>query len=232
MNLVAWDLETSNLSASFGSIICAGFKTVGEGKPVVLDISQYSGDILQAEKKLVKDLSEVLLDADCWLTWFGTYFDIPYLNTRLLYHNLPVLPANFAHIDGWKTAKNRLKLGNNRLNTVQQFLNLDDEKTHIKGEMWILALSGNKKAMKYLVDHCYQDVLVLEQAYERLKPLIIDHPNRGLLDGRGGCGICGGEKLQKRGFHITRTRKYQRFQCQDCGSWSKGTKPIEVARAA
>lgn len=232
MNLVAWDLETSNLSASFGTIICAGYKTVGKGKAKVLDISQYAGDPLKAEKRLIKDLSEVLLEADCWLTWFGTYFDIPYLNTRLLYHGLPVLPADYAHIDGWKTAKNRLRLGNNRLNTVQQFLNLKDEKTHIKGEMWILAMAGDRKAMRYLVDHCYKDVLVLEDAYNRLRPLIIDHPNQGLLDGRGGCTICGSERLQKRGFHITRTRKYQRYQCQDCGIWSKGTKPVEVARRA
>lgn len=224
MRLLAWDLETSNLSASFGTIICAGFKTVGAGRPTVLSIDRYEGDALKAEKALLKDLSAALLDCDCWLTWYGTYFDIPYLNTRLLYHKLPVLPATFPHIDGWKTARNRLKLGNNRLNTVQGFLGLKDEKTHIKGEMWIRALTGHRASMRYLVRHCSQDVLVLEQAYERLRPLIIDHPNQGLVKRDAKCPVCGGRRLQKRGLHVARSRAYQRMHCQQCGAWSKRAK--------
>lgn len=198
----------------------------------MLHIGQYKGSVLQAERRLLVDLSEELLKADCWLTWFGTYFDIPFLNTRLLYHGLPVLPPNFKHIDGWKTSKNRLRLGNNRLNSVQQFLNLDAKKTHLKGEYWILAMTGDKQAMKYIVDHCYQDVLVLEQAYERLRPLIVDHPHRGLIDGNGGCSVCGSTKIQRRGHAITKTRKYERFQCQNCGKWLQGTKPVAVAPRA
>lgn len=233
MKLLAWDLETSNLSASFGTIICAGYKVVGEGDAEVIDISQYKGNPLQAEKRMLRDLSDILMDSDAWLTWFGTYFDVPYVNTRLLYHHLPVLPASHPHIDGWKTAKNRLRLGNNRLNTVQSFLGLKDEKTHIKGEHWILALAGVKESMDYLVEHCYQDVLVLEEAYERLRPLIVDHPNSNVVhDIEEGCPTCGEDSLQKRGFHLTRTRRYQRFQCTSCGAWSKASKPNRIAKVA
>lgn len=228
MKIIAWDLETSNLDASFGTIITAAWKIVGEKKkPKCITIHDYKGDILQAEKKLIVDLREALLDGDCWLTWYGTYFDIPYLNSRLLYHKLSVVPGNFTHIDGWKTARNRLKLHSNRLNSVQQFLGLEDEKTNLKGAMWLKSLAGDSKAMAYLKEHNIADVLVLEQAYERLKPLILDHP---LFDGRGECGVCGEGKLQKRGIHRTRTRMYQRYQCQECGSWSKGKKPIKETK--
>jgi len=222
LRIVSFDIETSNLSAGFGTIICAGFKTVGEGRAKVLSIADFPGSRKDGtnDKPLVKAIYDELMEADIWLTWYGQRFDIPFVNSRLLYHNLPLLPANHPHIDGWKTSRNHLKLGNNRLNTVQSFLRLPDEKTHIKPDLWIKAIAGNRKALKYIEDHCKADVVVLEQAYERLRPLILDHPftGRGV---NGNCAICGEGKLQKRGFHRSRTRVFQRYQCQGCGSWSR-----------
>jgi DNA polymerase elongation subunit (family B) len=229
MRILAWDIEASSLTANFGIILCVGFKEVGGKKSEVFSSSDYDEpDLIKAEKLLLKDVSERLLDCDIWLTHFGTYFDILFVNTRLLFHRLPVIPPNFNHIDTWKISKNRLKLSNNRLVTIQNFLGLDNEKNAIKPMMWIRALGGHKPSMRYITDHCRRDVEVLAETYERIKPLVLDHPTRGLIDGRGGCGICDSRRLQKRGFHLTRTRRYQRYQCMKCGHWSKGTKPVEV----
>lgn len=231
MKILAFDIEASNLSADFGIVLCVGFSEIGSKKVDVLNILDYSdGDLIRAEKRLLKDVSKRILDADVWLTHFGNYYDLPFINTRLLYHNLPVLPANFSHIDTWKISRNRLKLRNNRLITISEFLGTDEEKNSIKPEQWLRALGGHAPSMRYIVEHCRRDVDVLKEVYGRIRPLVLDHPNRGLVDGRGGCGICGAHKLQKRGFHITRTRKYQRFQCGNCGGWSKGLKPVEVLR--
>jgi uncharacterized protein YprB with RNaseH-like and TPR domain len=232
----AYDLECSGLNADFGIILTFGSKIVGEGNKVevlnILDYRDGTGDLIRAEKRMLKDISERMLNSDVWLGHFSTYYDLPFLNTRLLYHKLPTLPSGFPAIDTWKVARNRLKLRNNRLITISEFLGTEDEKNAIKPEQWIRALGGHKASMDYIVEHNRRDVLVLEEAYERLKPLVSDHPNRGLLDGRGGCSICGGTRLQKRGVHVTRTRKFQRYQCRDCGTWSKGTKPIAIANQA
>lgn len=231
MNILAFDIEASNLSADFGIILTFGSKTVGEGKVEVLNILDYtdtSADLIRAEKRMLKDISSVMLSADVWLGHYSTWYDIPFINTRLLYHSLPILPPNFAHIDTWKISRNRLKLRNNRLATISDFLKTDDEKNAIKPEQWIRALGGHRPSMNYIVDHNRRDVLVLEEVYKILRPLVLDHPNKNLVDGRGGCSKCGSEKLQKRGTHLTRTRKYQRFQCQSCGGWSRSVKPLEV----
>lgn len=232
MNILSWDLETSNLNADYGVILCAGYKTVGKGSGKVISVQDYEGDILRREKALLKDLCVELLTADCWLTWFGTYFDIPFVNSRLLYHNLPTLPANFTHIDGWKVSRNRLKLRNNRLNTVQEFLGTKTAKDAVLGPVWIKALAGCQKSLRYIINHCKKDIKALDEVYQRLRPLILDHPHVGLVGKLGSCGVCGGDKLQARGFRLTRTRKYQRYQCQSCGSWSSSTKPIAVSRHA
>lgn len=231
MRLMAWDLETSSLNADYGIILCAGFKLVGEGKPTILSISDYPGYEKNPadDKQLCKDLSERLLESDAWLTWFGTYFDVPFINSRLLYHKLPTLPGNFAHVDGWKTAKNRLKLRNNRLVTVQDFLGLPTEKDAVKGPIWVKAISGNRQALKYVENHCRKDVLVLEEAYNRLRPLIIDHPNSNLVGKDGCCPVCSSPRLQRRGAHIAKTKSFQRFHCQKCGSWSKGRGTLRQA---
>lgn len=233
MNILAFDIEASNLAADFGIVLCCGFKTVGEGRAFVLNVLDYPGnDLIAKERNLLKDVSKVLLTADVWLGHFSTYYDLPFINTRLIYHHLPVLPANFSMIDTWKISRNRLKMRNNRLITISEFLGTEDEKNAIKPEQWIRALGGHRASMDYIVEHCRRDVVVLEEVYGRLRPLVLDHPNRGLIDGRGGCSVCGAHQLQKRGFHVTRTRKYQRFQCTKCGAWSRGLKPLVIAKAA
>lgn len=234
MDILAYDIEASNLNADFGIVLTFGSKIVGEGTVEVLRIDDYfdrGRDLIKAEKKMLRDISGRMLDVDVWLGHFSTYYDLPFLNSRLIYHDLPVLPPNFAQLDTWKIAKNRLKLRNNRLITISEFLGTEDEKNQIKPEQWLRALSGHKESIDYIVEHNRRDVLVLEEVYNRIRPLVIDHPNRGLLDGRGGCSVCGEMKLQARGFHVTRTRKYQRYQCQSCGAWSKGTKPVAIAHA-
>jgi uncharacterized protein YprB with RNaseH-like and TPR domain len=232
LKILAYDIEASNLSADFGIILTFGSKFVGQGKVEVLNILDYldkSKDLIKAERRLLMDISERMLTADVWLGHYSTWYDLPFINSRLLYHKLPVLPPNFSQLDTWKIARNRLKLRNNRLITISEFLGTDDEKNAIKPEQWLRALSCHRPSMDYIVEHNRRDVLVLEEVYNRIRPLVLDHPNRGVLDGRGGCAICGEQKLQKRGFHITRTRKYQRFQCMSCGGWSKGTKPVYIA---
>ena len=223
MNILSWDIEASNLNADFGIVLCVGFKTVEAGKPEVLNILDYrdeGGDLIRAEKRLLKDVVVRLLAADAWLTHFGTHYDINFVNTRLVYHELPTIPANYPHVDTWKVSRNRLKLRNNRLITISEFLNTHHEKNAIKPEQWLRALGGHEPSMRYIVEHCRRDVLTLEEVYLRLRPLILDHPYTG-KGVNGKCGVCGDGRLQKRGFHRTRTRLLQRFQCQGCGSWSR-----------
>lgn len=126
------------------------------------------------------------------------------------------------HIDGWEIARSKLKLHSNRLASVSSFLDIE-EKTPLNGPIWIKASAGDPSALKYVIKHCDQDVLVLEQAFERIRQLATTGPNLSLLVGQpGGCPRCGSDKLQKRGYRIAVTQMYQRLQCQSCGAWSQG----------
>lgn len=228
--LLFYDIEASSLNGDFGIVLCVGLKFQADKKAKVLNILDYKGkDLIEKERELLKDVSERMIGADIIVGHFSCFYDLPFLNTRLLYHRLPVLPPQFAQVDTWKTARYRLKLRNNRLKTISEFLGTQEEKNAIKPEQWIRALGGHRPSMDYVVEHCYRDVEVLEEVYERLKPLIVDHPGRETVSSGQACPNCGSNKLQRRGMHLTRTRRYQRFQCQGCGAWSKAAKPEKTS---
>ena len=88
-------------------------------------------------------------------------------------------------------------------------------------------MNKDPAAWKVMEKYNKQDVLLLEKVYQRLLPWIGKaHPNRNLYDGKG-CSVCGSHKLQKRGFAYTVTGTFQRYQCTDCGSWSKDNKAVK-----
>jgi hypothetical protein len=85
-------------------------------------------------------------------------------------------------------------------------------------------MAGNKNSLNYVAKHNRQDIVVLEQVYDKLRPTMRNHPNVNIVSGKmDACPICGTKgKLQKRGFHIARVSKKQRYQCTSCGGWSNG----------
>ena len=68
-----------------------------------------------------------------------------------------------------------------------------------------------------------QDVRLLEKLYHELLPWIPQHPNRSIELGHA-CPKCGSEKLRAKGYRESATRRYQRWYCNDCKSWSQSVK--------
>jgi hypothetical protein len=57
----------------------------------------------------------------------------------------------------------------NSLNQVANHLGVNS-KTEVEPRQWLAAaLDGSRRAMRYIVDHCVQDVLVLEKVIGALK---------------------------------------------------------------
>jgi len=93
--------------------------------------------------------------------------------------------------------------------------------------MWLDVMDGNKKAQKLMETYNKQDVVLLEKVYDIVLPWIANHPNRSHYSGSAVCPNCGSKHLQHRGFTITAVGRQQRFQCQDCGKWSKASESCE-----
>ena len=159
-NFVFFDIETGNLNAPFSRIIGACVLDRDDR-----DIDQYLS--FKTDNSLVKKLRNRLEEADYVVTYYGTGFDIPYLNTRLLLAGERPLKA-IRHIDLYYTARNSLKLHSNRLATVCDTLFGATKKTQILPAVWEKALRGDKAALKYVIEHCVADVEELERVFDAL----------------------------------------------------------------
>lgn len=224
--VVLFDIESTSLNADFGYCLAFGWKELGRGTKIVR-ITADSQKVHRApdDRMVVRAALGVLSSADLIVSWYGKRFDVPFLQARLLYYGMGIIPP-VPHVDCWEVCRSKLKLSSNRLANASDFLGLA-QKTVLSGQTWVKAAFGDKPSLKYIVDHCKRDVDVLEQAYLRLRPLVSQHPNLNLITGTGGCPVCGGS-VQSRGWTIASLRRSRRYQCIKCGHWSRG-KPEAVA---
>lgn len=220
-----FDIETTNLNANYGYMLSFGWKCQGDKKAQVISIADY--DRFEKDptndRDLVKDVRKIMEQADIWCGHYSQRFDVPYIQSRLLYHNLNPLPTSTPHIDTWRIARYKLKLNSNRLDTISKFIKTIDSKTPVDGTHWIRAMAGIKSSLKYVINHNRKDVEVLEEVYNRIRPLMPTHPNMNIVDAKeASCPICSNQRLQKRGWTIARVSKTRRYFCNSCGAWSKG----------
>jgi DNA polymerase elongation subunit (family B) len=215
------DWPGKGMRADINSIICAGWKVFGEDKTHCINAWDFKGwkKNVNDDYEVVKGIYNVLKGADAVVTHNGKRFDWKFLTTRLMHHKLPTLP-NIKHIDTCALSKRNLFLTANRLDKVGQFLTGDRKLENGGWDLWVKVLQRDPKAMKLMTDYCKQDVLLLEKVFKALRPFAKDIPNYNIF-GRHEkplCPTCGGTRLQKHGFQVTKTMMYQRYQCQDCAS--------------
>lgn len=175
------------------------------------------------DKKLIKEIWNVLDKADIVCAHHGAAFDIKKLNARFIYHGLSA-PSAYTVIDTKKVASKYFKFDSNSLNNLGQYLKEGAKVQNGGFDLWTRCIAGEAKAWELMKTYNAMDVELLERVYLRLRPFIENHPNLNLITGAEGvsCPSCGGTHLQRRGFSFTKTCKCQRYQCSDCKSWSSG----------
>ena len=156
-SFATFDLETSNLNASIGEILCGCVKHLnGDTKTFV---AGRNGDGLIADR-----IRAELMKHDYIVTWYGTGFDLPFLQTRLLVSGHKPL-SHIRHVDLYYTARSQLAMHSNRQQAVGEALLGESNKTRLIGSVWNAAMKGSKPAMKYIVDHCVKDCEELERIF-------------------------------------------------------------------
>lgn len=201
-------------------MICASWKELGSREVHSTSILEPRPAKKGTDWTICKKLHEVLSEADAVIAHNGDKFDIPWVNTRLVYHGMKPLPP-FIQIDTRKIAKQKFRFNSNRLDYLGQFLGVG-RKIKTDYELWLKCLQGDAAAIRKMVEYNKQDVRLLERVYLKLRPFVEARLNR-VLWGEP-CPSCGEGTLQARGFAVTRASRWHRFQCTSCGAWSR--KPI------
>jgi hypothetical protein len=220
-NILVYDIETSDLMGDWGTLICVGYKWIGDKAPTVISILDYPGEDVLDDSNLIKAFYQIISRADMVVTFFGKGFDGPWMNHKYLENNLPALP-NFPHVDLFFTSKSLVKVSRKSLDNLVTIYSLG-KKYNVSRRNWRLAKAGVAVGIKEVIKHCYTDVNLTEKLYFKLRPWIRQHPR---VAGYEACAACGSKNLQRRGMATSILKgKRQRVQCQGCGHWS--TRPWE-----
>lgn len=173
-----------------------------------------------ANKALIMALWELLDEAKEVMAFNGYKFDVPMARAAFTFHRLPPT-SPFKIIDPLRMARSHFKYpGGNSLNEVAKYLGVGAKAETGYGELWSRCLDGDKEAWRLLEVYNNQDIQVMEDVYNVMRPHITNHPNLGDLYGIDGvCPKCLSNKLEKRGFNLRRNGKVQRYQCKNCAGW-------------
>lgn len=175
MVIKIFDIETSNLNADFGIVLCACVKTYGKPGVTTFRADQYktwkTGK--SDDSPLVKDLVKNLDDADILIAHNGQYFDKAFLNAKCVKYNIKPVLRWKKFIDPVLLARRHMKVGRNSLASLIAFLETTVSKSPITPGHWNrAALDSDRKALGAIVRHCDRDVRSLEEVYDKVRGLV------------------------------------------------------------
>lgn len=228
-NLVTvWGLWQQNVAinqiADAGYVMCWSAKWYGERHVYFDSIHQSSPG------RMLRNVHRLLDKADAVVHYNGANFDIPTLNKEFVQRQMKP-PAPYKQVDLLRVVREQFRFPSNKLDYVAQALGLGKKLRHAGHELWLKCMAKDPKAWKVMERYNRQDVLLTERLYDRLLPWIKAHPNYGAFDPDAQCPNCGSTRSQRMGVRITTTLRYTRWQCQDCGSWYRGTVCVKGTRA-
>lgn len=184
----------------------------------------YDSRYVSTNKRMLQGIHKLLEEADAVIHYNGNKFDIPTLNKEFLLESMrPTAPAK--QIDLLRVCRSRFRFPSNRLDYVANALGLGKKKK-TDHQLWIDCMKNDPVAWKKMEAYNKHDVRLLERVYDRVLPWIKGHPNLSLYEAKLVCPNCGGSKHQRRGYSLTQTAKYIRYQCTNCGSWFRGGRSI------
>jgi DNA polymerase elongation subunit (family B) len=173
------------------------------------------------DSRIIRGIWEMVNEADIVIAHNAEKFDMPKLNSRFIANGLqPPLP--YITIDTLKHIRRHFGFVSNKLDYVNQILNLPRKQENSGMALWIKCYNGDTEALKEMETYNVQDVRILEETYLAIRPWIKPHPNIGLhiLDGKTShCPTCGSDNLQDQGkFYHTSVNRYELYRCGNCGA--------------
>lgn len=164
----------------------------------------------------------MLHEADAVIHYNGKKFDIPILNADFAEHGLTP-PSDFVEIDLLTTVRGKFRRYSNKLDEIARWLGVGCKVQHKGLDLWRECMDGDETAWRTMERYNRQDVVLLEKVYKKLLPWIKNHPALGMYvdDDRPVCPHCASRNITKHGTRRTKTQCYQRYVCNDCGTWMR-----------
>ena len=221
-----WNLWEQNISLSQlkqpGSLL--SFAAKWHGSPKIEFCSAWE----HGPKCMARELYRLFDEADAIAGWNSDRFDIKWTNSQFLKFGTGK-PSPYVKLDLMKSVKRQVMLPSYKLQYVAEWLGLGGKLETGGFYLWRDIMEGRgkvrDKARAKMRRYNIHDTRLTEQVYDKLveKGWVLGLPNAS-IEGGACCTACGSERLQARGYQITKTRRYQRWQCMSCASWSQSVR--------
>lgn len=170
------------------------------------------------DRAIVKDLWNLLDEADLVIGQNSKAFDEKIMNARFLFHGLTP-PSPYKSVDTRNEARRYLRLPSYKLDDMCDYFGIGRKLEHEGFPLWLKCMAGDKKAWRKMLRYNKADTLLTEKLYLQIRPWV--KVNTGIFYGKTVCSRCGGRKLQRRGLQKNITTTYIRLHCQSCGGWQR-----------
>jgi uncharacterized protein YprB with RNaseH-like and TPR domain len=179
------------------------------------------------DTKLLKDIWKLLDLADVVIYQNGRRFDKKKINARFIMNDMKP-PSSFKDIDTYCIAQKYFGFTSHKLEYMTDKLCTKYKKLKNSGfELWKRCMKGDTSAWKEMEKYNKHDVLSLEELYSKLRPWDTSVNFNMYHDELLNKCTCGTDKPpQKNGYAYTKTCKYQRYKCVDCGVETRGRKNL------
>jgi len=216
-----WEQNVLDMKSDW-YILSYGYKWAHEKKVItrgLIDFPEYQKD-KENDYKLVKELWDILNEADIVVAHNGDAFDLPKINTRFISHGLTP-PAPYKTVDTLKIARKNFAFDSNKLDDLGRYLGIGRKLPHTGFHLWKGCMIGDPESWRVMKKYNGHDVELLEELYYLVRAWDKKHPhvNQGQAEV---CPKCGSDNVQRRGFNFTLLSKKQRYQCRDCAGWFEG----------
>jgi len=204
-------------------VISFAWKWLGEKRVQCLSLPMfptYKKD-RDNNRDLIVELHKLISEADITVGHNVCAFDDKVSNAEFILHGLTPPPPHKT-IDTLRVARKLFKFSSNKLGDLGQRLGLGKKVSTGGFSLWLGCLHGDPKSWALMEKYNKGDVDLLEKVYHKLKPWMTNHPDMNIADRHVGCPACRGINIIRRGWMYSTHGKSPRFQCRDCGKWSKG----------
>jgi len=175
------DIESGgSLTADFGYTFCycilGDDGVMTERSVTTKEIRSYVFD-----EPLLRQFCKDVREYDRLVVYYGKSsgfrqrHDIPFLRTRCAKFGLDFpLYGEVKVTDAYDIVRGKFKLARNRMQTVCDFLGIPSKEHKLNPDIWMRALAGDDKSLKFITTHCREDVRSTAILYYR----ILDYANK------------------------------------------------------
>jgi uncharacterized protein YprB with RNaseH-like and TPR domain len=173
-NVLFLDCETTGLDASSSQLISIGVMNDKN------EISIWFVENPENEKEIIEKFFDFLPDTPCLITFYGSYFDIPFIFARALKNKIGMEKyktkiCNILQVDVYDVTKNVMHLSKNSLADVCRFLDIK-KNTEFEGRdmsnIYLKFLGGDNQIKQNIEVHLKDDLVTLKSVFDKFVPII------------------------------------------------------------